>query len=162
MSDSLPLIVANFKSNKTWDELAAWLEEIGPKTNSFPGTIVVCPSMAFISEAAQKVKDAGWKLKIGSQNISAYEVGAYTGEVAASQINDQVAYTIIGDSERRQYFGETDAILAEKVNLALKSQITPILCIQDENTPIPAEAKIVAYEPMFAIGTGNPDTPQNA
>lgn len=162
MSDPLPLIVANHKSNKTWDELVSWLEAIGAQSGSCPATIVVCPAMAFLSEASQKVKSAGWKLKVGAQNISQFETGAYTGEVAASQISDQAAYTIIGHSERRRYFGETDAIVAEKFQMTQKAQINAIFCVQDENTPIPQGVKIVAYEPVGAIGTGKPDTPENA
>jgi len=155
-------MVANHKSNKTWDELALWLDAIGPQTDSFAGTVIVCPTMAFLSEASQKVKTAGWKLKIGAQNVSHFETGAYTGEVAASQMRDQVTYTIIGHSERRRYFGETDAIVAEKFQMAQKFEIKSIFCVQDENTPIPAGVKIVAYEPIAAIGTGIPDKPENA
>lgn len=162
MSDPLPLIVANHKSNKTWDEFASWLEVIGPESGTSPATIVVCPTMAFLSEASQKVKVNKWKLKIGSQNISQFEIGAYTGEVAASQICDQVSYVIVGHSERRRYFVETDQTVADKLNLAIEAHMNPIFCIQDENTPIPEGVKIVAYEPVFAIGTGKPDTPENA
>lgn len=161
MSDPLPLVVANHKANETWDELAMWLTQVSEAVNDFPGTVLVCPSMAFLSEASQKIKDTGSKLKIGSQNISQFEKGAYTGEVAASQIADQVSYSIIGHSERRQHFGETDEIVAEKVKVALKAQITPIFCVQDKNTLIPSGVEIIAYEPIFAIGTGNPDTPEN-
>lgn len=162
MSDPLPLIIANHKSNKTWDELEKWLETIGPQANLCSGTIIVCPTMAFLSEASQKVKEAGWKIKIGSQNISQFETGAYTGEVAASQISNQVGFTILGHSERRRYFGETEAVVAEKFQMAQKSKIESIFCVQDENTPIPEGVKIVAYEPIFAIGTGKTDTPENA
>ena len=162
MSDAPPLVVANHKANKTWDELSSWLDQVSECAESFPGTVIVCPAVAYISEASQKVKELHSKLKIGSQDVSKFEEGAYTGEIAASQIADQVTYAIIGHSERRGHFRETDEIVAQKVNLALKARITPIFCIQDENTPIPQGVEIVAYEPVFAIGTGNPDTSQNA
>lgn len=70
--------------------------------------------------------------------------------------------SIIGHSERRDKFGETDEIIAEKVKQAQASEIEPILCIQNADTPIPQGVRIAAYEPVFAIGTGTPDTPENA
>lgn len=162
MSDPLPLVVANHKANKTWDDLAVWLEQVSQAINDFQGTVVVCPSMVFISETSPKTKDLGSKLKVGSQDISQFEKGAYTGEVAASQIADLVTYAIIGHSERRQHFQETDELLKTKVQNAKRANITPIFCVQDENTQVPGGVDIVAYEPVFAIGTGTPDTPQNA
>src|SRR3989304_5375025 len=146
MSDPLPLVVANHKANKTWDELSSWLDQVSEGTKDFPGTVIVCPLVAYLGEASQKVKELNSKLKIGSQDISKFEEGAYTGEIAASQIADQVAYAIIGHSERRQHFGETDEVVALKAQIALKARITPIFCIQDENTPIPQGVKIIAYE----------------
>jgi triosephosphate isomerase len=73
-----------------------------------------------------------------------------------------VEYAIIGHSERRQNFGETDEELKEKVDKARASDIMPIFCVQNENTQVPPGVKIVAYEPVEAIGTGNPDSPENA
>lgn len=157
----LPLVVANFKANKTWDEVSAWLEKVGPQAKDFSGTIIVCPSMAYVSEVSQKIKDLSFKIKVASQDISKFEQGAYTGEVAASQLKDQVSYSIIGHSERRANFGEDDKILALKVQRAKEAGIEPIFCVQDENTTIHEGVEIVAYEPVFAIGTGNPDSPQN-
>ena len=99
---------------------------------------------------------------MGAQDISRFEQGAYTGEVAASQLGAICQYAIIGHSERRQNFKETDQDLQSKVKNAKNANIEPIFCVQDENTKIPNGVKIVAYEPVFAIGTGNPDTPENA
>lgn len=161
MNDLIPLVVANLKANKTWNEMCAWLNEIGPKCSSFTGTVVVCPSDPFLSSASEIIKRGGWVLKLGNQDISQFEQGAYTGEVAASQISDLVQYSIIGHSERRQNFKEDEEILKVKVTNIKKAQIEPIFCIQSEDDLIPAGVKIVAYEPVFAIGTGNPDTPQN-
>lgn len=162
MGINLPLVVANFKANKTWDEISNWIEAVSSKTRDFDGTVVVCPSMAFLSEVSQKIRDKSLRLKVASQNLSRFENGAYTGEVAASQIADQVDFTLIGHSERRTNFGEDDKILQAKVENAQKAGIEPIFCIQAENTFIPQGVKIVAYEPVYAIGTGNPDTPENA
>lgn len=162
MNDTLPFVVANFKANQTWDDLDIWLETVGPSTPTFTGTIIVCPSAPFISEASRKIKSANWQIQLGIQDISRFEQGAFTGEVAASQIADQVSYAIIGHSERRHNFGEDDEILAAKVDNALKVGIIPIFCIEDSESSIPENVKIVAYEPAFAIGTGNPDTPKNA
>lgn len=158
---NLPLVVANFKAYKTWDEVSAWIETVGPKAKIFGGTIIICPSMAYVSELSQKIKSASWRIKVASQDISKFEQGAYTGEVAASQLKDQVSYSIIGHSERRQNFGEDDEIEAKKVDQAKRSGIEPIFCVQGEETPIPDGVSIVAYEPVSAIGTGKPKSPEN-
>ncbi len=163
MNEPLPLIVANFKANKNWDAVARWLDLIGFQSSSFSGTIIVCPSAPFLAAAHQmQMANSAWRLQIGIQDLSQFEQGAYTGEVAASQISNLVKYAVIGHSERRQHFGEGDPVLATKVDNATKSRIEPIFCVQDENTAIPTGVKIVAYEPVFAIGTGNPDSPENA
>lgn len=162
MNDTPPFVIANLKANKTWDQVSTWLDVLGPKALSFPGTVLVCPSSPFLAAASQKIKSANWLLALGSQDISKFEQGAYTGEVAASQIADLCQYAIIGHSERRQNFAEGDKILAQKVENANKANLIPIFCVQDSETPIPGGVTIVVYEPIFAIGTGNPDTPQNA
>ena len=162
MNDPQPLVIANLKANKTWDEMSLWLEEINKGSGSFSGTVIVCPSAPFISSARQKLKPLGSSLRLGTQDISKFEQGAYTGETAASQIADLVTYAIIGHSERRQNFQEDDETLAKKVKNALAANVIPIFCVQGPDTLIPEGVKIVAYEPIFAIGTGNPDTPENA
>ncbi|MDO8487223.1 MAG: triose-phosphate isomerase family protein [Candidatus Curtissbacteria bacterium] len=159
--ENLPLVVANFKANKTWDEVSSWIDEIGPAAEKFGGTIVVCPPMAFLGQTAEKIAKESPKIKIAVQDISQFAQGRYTGEVAASQIKGLAAYAIIGHSERRTNFGEDDKILTLKVQMAKEAGIEPIFCIQDENTMIPEGIEIVAYEPVFAVGTGNPDSPQN-
>ncbi|MEK7581394.1 MAG: triose-phosphate isomerase family protein [Patescibacteria group bacterium] len=161
MNERFPLVIANHKANKTWAEVESWLEEIGPKANNFIGVIVFCPSDPFLASSAMLIKTGNWNLSLGSQNISQFEKGNFTGEVAASQIADLVRYSIIGHSERREYLRESDDSLAQKVQNALSAQIEPIFCIQGPNTNIPDGVKIVAYEPKSAIGTGNADTPQN-
>ena len=174
--DSLPLVVANFKANKTWDEVLDWLEEVGPQANDFPGTIIVCPSMAYVSEASRKIKSASWRIKVAAQDISKFDQGAYTGEVTAAQIADQVNFAIIGHSERRKYSGETDSDVMQKAKSLLKHKISPILCISDieqldsylkeEQEILESLDNIVfVYEPPSAISGGgeyHPQDPQEA
>lgn len=162
MNDSKPLVVANLKANKTWDEVSIWIDEVGQAAASFSGTVIFCPASPFLSASYLKIRQLDLKLQIGSQDISKFEQGAYTGESAASQIADICQYSIIGHSERRQNFGETDEVLAAKVKNAKSVNIEPIFCVQSAENNIPADVEIVAYEPTFAIGTGNPDTPENA
>lgn len=162
MSDRLPLVIANLKANKSWDEMVAWINQVGPRTTNFAATVVVCPSTPFLAAVAAKIKSANLNLKLGSQDISQFEQGPYTGEFAASQIASFCNYVIIGHSERRQNFGEDGDILTKKIEKAHASGLVPIFCVQDANTSIPQGVKLVAYEPIFAIGTGDPDTPENA
>lgn len=162
MNDPLPLVIANLKANKTWEELLSWFDQVGPRAAQFKTTVVVCPPVPFLAAAAAKIKTANFNLKLASQDVSQFEQGPYTGEFAASQIVSLCKYVIIGHSERRQNFGENEDILAKKVQNANAQMLNPIYCVQDENTSIPDGVQLVAYEPIFAVGTGNPDTPQNA
>lgn len=161
MSDSPPLIIANLKANKTWDETAVWLDQVGKNLASYGGTAIVCPSTAFLAAAAININSAKYRLKLGAQDISRFEQGPHTGEVAVSQLAGLCEYVIIGHSERRQNFAETDEVVNRKLENALAAGINPILCVQDGNSVIPQGAQIVAYEPTFAVGTGHPDTPEN-
>ena len=161
MSNPTPIVVANLKANKTWKEIESWLDAVGPKFQDFNGTVIFCPSYPFLAICKEKIDRDSINIKLGSQDISKFEQGAYTGEVAASQIAKLVEYAIIGHSERRQNFKEDDKVLEEKVENANAAGIKPIFCVQNEETPIPQGVSIVAYEPVFAIGTGNPDTPDN-
>lgn len=162
MNDLLPAVIANLKAHKTWQEVSDWISVVGPKTRDFAGTVIFCPSTPFLAVAFGKVKSEQWKLQIGAQDVSRFGEGAYTGEAAASQIADICQYVLIGHSERRKYFREDDDILWQKVKNAAASHIEPIFCVQDENTKIPQEVKIAAYEPTFAIGTQEADSPANA
>lgn len=161
MNDPFPLAVANLKANKTWEQMSKWLDVVGPSAGNFALTVVVCPSSPFLAAAAVKIRSQGFRLKVGSQDVSRFEQGPYTGEVAASQIADLCQYALIGHSERRQTFAETDEVLSQKIQNAQKAGIVPIFCVQGADTPVPEGVKIVAYEPIFAIGTGTADTPQN-
>ena len=101
-------------------------------------------------------------LLVGAQDLSPFSEGAFTGEEPAKFLKQFVDLAILGHSERRQNFGETDEMVAKKVTQALDNQIIPLVCVQGEETPVPEKVNLIAYEPIFAIGTGNPDTPENA
>jgi triosephosphate isomerase (TIM) len=147
--------------------------------------VIVCPPFIHLHSLVQLNK-AGNRIAIGAQNCHHKEAGAFTGEVSASMIRSVGGqYVIIGHSERRQYFGETDALLAEKVDVALKSGLTPIFCIgetlEERNserhfavierqlkeglfhlTETQVQSVVIAYEPVWAIGTGLTASPEQA
>lgn len=161
------LIVANWKSNKTYPETLLWVDGFASAqfdwANNTDKDVVVCPSFTNVGSVQYDLQ-AKHKLpvKIGAQNISPFEHGAYTGEVNAEQIAYYADYVILGHSERRQHFGETDEMLAQKVKVAVAADLKPIFCVQGKETPVPEDIEIVAYEPIFAIGSGHPDTPEDA
>jgi triosephosphate isomerase len=159
-------LVANWKSNKNRDETISWFATFAKYKEAHlqqPEKItVVCPPYIYLPQAEQLQKEYGLPLWLGAQDVSATGAGAFTGEVHAQQVKEYAAYVIIGHSERRQYFGENDALLEKKVAMALQEGLTPIYCVQGKDTFIPKGVTIVAYEPITAIGTGNPDTPENA
>ncbi len=161
MNDPFPLVIANHKANKTWDEVKDWLDQVGPEAKNFKGTVVFCPSIPFLAASYDLIKSKKYNLKVGAQDISFFDQGPYTGEVAASQLTGLAAYVLIGHSERRQNFNEDAARLQNKLVNAQKADISAILCLQSESTPILNDVAIVAYEPTFAIGSGNPDTLTN-
>lgn len=156
-------IIANWKSNETITEALNWISQVGPKVERRENLkIVVCPTFTAIEEVKKAVLVGNFPLMVGAQDLSPFEEGAYTGEEAAVILKQFVDLAILGHSERRQNFGETDEMVAQKVKQALDHQIIPLVCVQGEDTPLPENVKLVAFEPIFAIGTGNPDTPQNA
>lgn len=160
-------IIANWKSNKTIEEAEKWLHDFAEKLKSDNSNIenkeiIVCPSFTLLEHSRYCSANLKLPIKFGAQNISPFDSGAYTGEVFGSQIKEFAQYVIIGHSERRQNFQETDDMLSEKVLMAKKYNLMPIFCIQNQDSPVPQEIDVIAYEPPTAIGTGNPDTPENA
>lgn len=159
-------IVANLKSYKNENEAKNWLEEFKNISSIAEDLrvkeIIICPSFTLLSMFNLFVSSSKLPVKIGAQNVSQFDEGAYTGEINAKQIKDFAEYVIIGHSERRTNFNESDDVLFKKVNLAINYQLSPIFCIQSKDNIIPKEINMVAYEPVFAIGTGIPDTPENA
>src|SRR3989338_55639 len=156
-------IIANWKSNKTIKEALEWIELVGPrlpKNNNLK--VVVCPPFTDVEEVKKAVIVGNYPLIVGVQDLSPFEVGPYTGEESAAILKDFVDFAIIGHSERRHNFFETDEMVKEKVEMARKNSITPLVCIEGVDVPIPEGVDLVAYEPIFAIGTGEADTPQSA
>lgn len=156
------LIVANFKSYLNNSEARNWLDSFSSLYSATSDKrIILCPSFTLLQLFRDYIKEKKLKIELGAQNISRLPQGPYTGEVNGDQIKDYASFVIIGHSERRE-FGEDESVVEEKVKIASNYGLTPILCIQSEKKQIPQESSIVAYEPSFAIGTGNPDTPENA
>lgn len=156
-------IIANFKSNKTIQEALEWVSKVGPKLEKRDNLkVVVCPTFTCLSEVKKAVLTGNFPLIVGSQDLSPFSLGSYTGEEPAAILKDFVSISILGHSERRKNFSETNEMVAKKVEQAISNQIQSLICVQDASTPVPSESKLIAYEPIFAIGTGNPDTPANA
>ena len=164
------IIALNNKSNIEKEEFKNYLEEL--KTIRTNETVIVCPTFLNIGMVSNL------NVKLGAQNVSINENGAYTGEISASQLKSyQVQYTIVGHSERREYQKETDIEINQKIKQLLKNQITPILCVGETleerkqnkvkeiiereisiaTTDLTDQEKskiIIAYEPIWSIGTG--------
>jgi len=156
-------IVANWKSNKTIQEAVEWTSAVGSEIEKKDSVnVVVCPPFVAVAEVAHSVQAGNLPLVVGVQNLSPFDVGAYTGEEAAAIVKDVASLAILGHSERRKNFSETDEMIAMKVTQATGNGITPLVCVQDENTPVPEDCKLIAYEPVFAIGSGKPDSPDSA
>ncbi len=156
-------IIANFKSNLSLAQTIEWVEAVGPKLERREDIVVgFCPRFSALSEASKTVKVNNFPLLVGAQNISPFAEGAFTGEEAAVFLKGMIDFSLIGHSERRQHFAETDEMVAEKVKRVREQEIMPMVCVQDAETPVPSGCEVIAYEPVFAIGTGTPDTPENA
>jgi triosephosphate isomerase len=180
-----PLVAGNWKMNGTRAGVAELLEGIKAGMGAAPNAeVAVCPPFVFIPEAAARL--AGTTVAWGGQNLSTHASGAYTGEIAASMLTDYgCKYVIVGHSERRTLYGEDDALVAEKFEVARKAGLVPILCVGEtleerENGATEAVVArqldavlekfgatalgqgVVAYEPVWAIGTGRTATPQQA
>lgn len=156
-------IVANWKSNMTSSEAKSWVEQLDIQSLDLSGKeVVICPPLTLLSDLKLHFVNNKLNVDLGAQNISPFEEGAYTGEVSAKQVKEFVQYVIVGHSERRKNFGETDEILFKQFNLARENGLKVIYCVQGKETRIPDGSDLVAYEPINAIGTGNPDSPENA
>lgn len=168
-------ILANWKSNKTLEEGKKWLKQfnnlIRKNSLNFDNfRIILFPPLTHLAILHLLVDKYNLALKLGAQNISPFEEGAYTGEVSARSVVNLVNYVLIGHSERRKYFAETDKMVAQKVKMAVKYGLIPVICISNLNQvnylittdQLPITNFFILYEPLFAIGSGQPDNPENA
>jgi triosephosphate isomerase (TIM) len=157
-------LVANWKMHKTLAEAKDFFAAARDTLSLTEGVeVIICPSFPLIPLAHEAV--ASTNIKIGAQNLSAEEEGAYTGEVSSKQLRGLVDYVLIGHSERKKYFQETLPEVAKKLDQARFQDLKPIVCFErvEELSVISSpEGLIIAYEPTFAIGSGHPDTPDNA
>jgi len=181
------ILVGNWKMNKVLTDVLDFIKELEwrkselPATNSSP-EIFIAPPFPYLYVLQKELSK--FDFKIGAQNCSGSENGAFTGEVSASMLNSiGCQFVILGHSERRKYFYESNLDISKKVQVALSNQLTPIICIGEsleerrqgdffsileeqllvaiDNCPIPTNL-IIAYEPVWAIGTGQTATPEQA
>ena len=155
-------IIANWKSNKTISEVLDWISKVGPEIPQDEGfKVVVCPTFSALSEVKKAITVGNFPLLLGAQDLSPFGTGAYTGEETASLLKDFISLSIIGHSERRSNFSETDEIVNKKIGESLREGIKPIVCVSNigqVRSLVPGNY-IIAYEPISAIGTGNPEDP---
>lgn len=177
------LIAGNWKMNGSLEANDALVRAVAAGIKDAACTVAVCVPAPYLAQV-QMLKH-GSALELGAQDVSQHESGAYTGEVSALMLREfGVRYAIVGHSERRQYHCETDAVVAEKARTALAHGITPIVCVgetlaQREAGQTEEVVKrqlaavihvnghciseiVVAYEPVWAIGTGKTATPEQA
>ncbi|MGQ9553607.1 MAG: triose-phosphate isomerase [Anaerolineae bacterium] len=180
----VPIIAGNWKMNKTPSEARALAEAMKERLQAISGVErVLCPPFIDIPAVAEVI--AGTDIGLGAQNLYPENFGAYTGEVSPVMLKGLCRYVILGHSERRGYFGESDSFINRKVKAALAHGLTPIVCVgenleQNERgeteafvagqvravfadiTPADALKVVVAYEPIWAIGTGRAATAAGA
>jgi triosephosphate isomerase (TIM) len=161
-------IVANWKSNMTESDAKNWLN--GFKIEDVDLTskeIIICPPFTLLLDLKSYFSNKS-SIKIGAQDISPMDEGAYTGGINGKQIREFAEFVIVGHSERRKNFSETEEMISLKIGQAFGSDLTVIVCVSNmEQAKALQKFKgnsqlIVAYEPLFAIGSGNADTPENA
>ena len=179
-----PFIAGNWKMNKTVDEAVVLVEELKTALAGVHGVdVAVCPT--YLSLAAVKTALTGSAIKLGAQNAHFEAKGAFTGEIAVNMLSGLVDYVIVGHSERRQYFADTDQTVNKKVLAVLAGGLLPIMCIGEslaQNEAGETEAVLerqtreglvnvsetdiakvtIAYEPIWAIGTGRAATSDDA
>ncbi len=179
-----PILAGNWKMYKTPDEAVEFVRELRPVVAKYDNVdIVVCVPFTALPGVSQAL--AGTNIGVGAQNMHWADKGAFTGEISGPMLKGLADYVIIGHSERRQYFNDTDMLVNRKVNAALMNGFTPIVCVGEDleqmergeteswiNVQVraafaglsaaSAEKLVVAYEPIWAIGTGKTATPEVA
>ncbi|MBF6599067.1 MAG: triose-phosphate isomerase [Dehalococcoidia bacterium] len=177
-----PLIAGNWKMHLSRDEALRLACDVRTRVGAIAGVeTLVCPPYVFLHEVRAALEGSG--VMLGAQNLYWEEQGAFTGEVSVAQVAEVARYAVIGHSERRQYFGETDETVQRRVAAALAHGLTPIVCVGETLAQREREltadvllqqvrgglfgidvppALVVAYEPVWAIGTGLAADPQTA
>ncbi|MCX7669421.1 MAG: triose-phosphate isomerase [Anaerolineae bacterium] len=179
-----PILAGNWKMNKTPAEAVEFVRAVSPLVTPYPQVeTVVCPPFVALPAVAEALR--GIPIGVGAQNCHWADSGAYTGEIAAAMLKGLATYVIIGHSERRQYFAETDEAVNKKIKAALAHGLTPIVCVGEDLAQneagltdelvsgqvraafagLSAEQAarvVIAYEPIWAIGTGRNATPEVA
>ena len=179
-----PILAGNWKMNKTPAEALDFVRAVRSRVTQYPQVeTVVCPPFVCLPAVADALR--GVKIGVGAQNVHWAESGAYTGEVSAAMLAGLASHVIIGHSERRQYFAETDELVNKKIKAALAHSLVPIVCVgenlaQNEagvtDTLVSGQVRaafaglrteqargiVVAYEPIWAIGTGKTATAEVA
>ncbi len=177
------LIAGNWKMNGSIAANDTLVRAVMAGLSGSDCTVAVCVPAPYLAQV--QALRAGSALELGAQDVSAHEAGAYTGEMSAAMLREfGVRYAIVGHSERRQYHGETDAMVADKAKAALAQGVTPIVCVGETLTQREAgqteevvkrqlaavihvnghciSEVVVAYEPVWAIGTGKTASPEQA
>jgi triosephosphate isomerase (TIM) len=184
MPERTPYIAANWKMQKTVAEAAEFVDALLPRIAATQSDVVICPPFTALTAVVER--RYGTAVKVAAQNMHEEDSGAYTGEVSAPMLVElDVEAVVLGHSERRQYFNETDEALARKVPAALAAGLEPILCVGESEEARDAgeteevlecqlqadlggleagqiENVVIAYEPIWAIGTGRTATPDQA
>jgi triosephosphate isomerase len=180
-----PLVAGNWKMHGSRAENAALVRDLLDRLpESLAADVLVCPPFVYLSEAGRLLKDA--EIDLGAQSLCAESSGAFTGEVSGAMLRDVgCRYVLVGHSERRQLFGEHDALVARKFVAAQAAGLVPVLCVgetleereQGRTTEVVARqldavlavcgvaalrSAVIAYEPVWAIGTGRNATPEQA
>ncbi|MBQ7489925.1 MAG: triose-phosphate isomerase [Bacteroidales bacterium] len=182
------LVIGNWKMNNTFEQADDLIGDIFDLLKGFHKNteVVICPPSIYLELATDYADAEDSNFRVGAQNCSQFKNGAYTGEISAEMLSElEVEFCIVGHSERRKYFGETDEIVAEKVNRLIEQNIIPVVCcgelleerkagkhfevverqIKNALFHLPAnhfEHVVIAYEPVWAIGTGETATPEQA
>lgn len=161
-------IIANWKANGTVNQTNEWfnlfvsklktLSKIRELLNTDRVMVIIAPQFPFVARAKEKI--SGLKnLFIAAQDVSEFEQGSHTGDVTAMALQDLVSYAIVGHSERRAHYRETNGQIKKKLDLLQKYNIKSLLCVRDKDDFVD-DAFGVVYEPTGAIGTGNNANPQ--
>jgi triosephosphate isomerase len=171
------LVAGNWKMHGSRESISGLLDAITAGVDAAGVECAVCPPYPYLPQVAERLR--GTPIAWGAQNVSEHAQGAYTGEVSAAMLVELgCRYVIVGHSERRQLYGETDAQVAAKFAAARKAGLTPILCVgetlaeRDAGRTSDVVARqlgavafaggVLAYEPVWAIGTGRNATPEQA